>query len=139
MIGTLRPADDHTPLEGIPAFFQAPPPSRFRSHIETHDNLSGSEAERFNDPDAAVLQSKKTMSLIILVGRIWTQMVETITWPLDLSLLLHTYNVVENDQISIPSLILLLTEEQFISSAIIALKNIRKAEAPKIFEIISPR
>lgn len=53
MIGTLQRADDHTPLEGIPAFFQAPPPSRFKSHIETNDSQSGSEVERLNDPDAA--------------------------------------------------------------------------------------
>lgn len=57
----------------------------------------------------------------------------------DLSRLLPSYSVAENDRISIPSLILLHTEGPFILSAITALKNTRKAGVQKIFGIILQR
>ena len=52
-------------------------------------------------------------------------------WLLDFSLLLHSYNVAENDQISIPSPILSPTKEPVIFSAITALKSIRKVGVQK--------
>ncbi len=49
-IGTQRAA---TPLEGITAFFQAPPPRQLRTNTSSHNSLNGSDFERLNDPKVA--------------------------------------------------------------------------------------
>lgn len=52
-IGTQRAASDHAPLEGITAFFQAPPSRQLRTNTSSHNSPNGSDFERSNDPDAA--------------------------------------------------------------------------------------
>lgn len=47
-------------MENIPTFFQpAPPPSQFSRQRQTNHSLSGSEAEEFNDPDAAAYKDNE--------------------------------------------------------------------------------
>ncbi len=50
------------PLEGITAFFQAPPPRQLRTNTSSHNSPNGSDFERLNDPKAAQQEDDESES-----------------------------------------------------------------------------
>ena len=62
IISTQRAAYDHAPLDGITAFFQAPPARQFKTMTSSHGSPNGSDLDRLNDPDAAQEENDESES-----------------------------------------------------------------------------
>ena len=136
MIDTERAENDHAPLDGITAFFQAPPPRQIKTMTSSHSSPNGSDLESLNDPDAAQEEDDESES----DASTYTSNRDINRRDNSKAICLHSASAPETSSKTLRypfSITAYNLPRRFVfSMEITALKNTRKVKVQRIYEII---